>query len=77
MQDFLWIKKKRRSVVIKTTNPALRTLAILFNKKAPFLKRLRFKKGARLEITISKEDNSRFESHQLPQNSLWHLWNFQ
>ena len=64
-------------VVIKTTKPALRTLAILFNKKAPFLKPLRFKKDARLEITINRVDNSRFESHQLPENSLWHLWIFQ
>ena len=64
-------------VAIKTTKPAPKTLTILFNKKAPFLKRLRFKKGARLEIAVGEWGNSRSASHQLPENSLWHLWIFQ
>ena len=50
---------------------------LFFNKKAPFLNRLRFKKGARLEIAVSEDGNSRFKSRQLPENSLWHLWKFQ
>ena len=55
----LLLRKEKAPVciVIKTTKPALKTLAILFNKKAPFLKLLGFKKGARLGIAFSKEGN--------------------
>jgi hypothetical protein len=41
-------------------------------KKAPFLN---FKKGARVKVR-SKGRKPRFESPQLPENSLWHLFNF-
>ena len=55
----LLLRKEKAPVCvhIKTTKPALKTLAILFNKKAPFLKRLCFKKSAELGITINKEGN--------------------
>ena len=39
-------------MIIKTTKPALKTLAISFDKKAPFLKRLRIRESAGLEISF-------------------------
>ena len=36
-----------------------------------------FQKSAGLGITFNKAGIGRFESHQLPENSLWHLWKFQ
>jgi hypothetical protein len=41
-------------------------------KKAPFLN---FKKGARVKVR-SKGGKPEFKSHKLPENCLWHLFNF-
>ena len=50
-----WIKKKRRSAwSSRPPNRRLELWLYCSTKKAPFLKRLRFKKGARLGITVSK-----------------------
>ena len=75
---FVWKKKKRRSV--RSSRPPNRRSKLWLYcsiKKAPFLKRLCFKKSARLEIAVGEWGNSRSASHQLPENSLWHLWIFQ
>ena len=50
----LLLEKEKAPVcmVIKTTKPALKTLAISFDKKAPFLKRLRIRESAGLEISF-------------------------
>ena len=36
-----------------------------------------FRMGARLRLAFNRAGNSRIESRQLPENSLWHLWIFQ